>query len=175
MNSALELFANEGFHSTSISKIAKIAGISKGLIYNYFESKDDLLQQIIIHGTKTINEPFDRNKDGLLTEEEFKYFLIELFSMLQDRRPFWRLFYALLLQPNVFTHTIDTFEEITERMQVNLLDFFKRQNFEEPEKELLLFKATIEGASLMTVTAPGQLPLEPLLDAIIERYSKPNK
>ena len=41
MEVALECFANEGYHSTSISKIAKSAGISKGLIYNYFELNED--------------------------------------------------------------------------------------------------------------------------------------
>ncbi len=47
MNSALHLFATKGFHQTSISSIAKHAQISKGLMYNYFESKDALLCEII--------------------------------------------------------------------------------------------------------------------------------
>ncbi|MFO8235224.1 MAG: helix-turn-helix domain-containing protein [Bacteroidales bacterium] len=32
---ALELFAEQGYYGASISKIAKRAAISKGLIYNY--------------------------------------------------------------------------------------------------------------------------------------------
>ena len=47
MVAALELFAAEGFHTTSISKIAARAGISKGLIYNYYSSKEDLIKSII--------------------------------------------------------------------------------------------------------------------------------
>ncbi|MDV7394640.1 helix-turn-helix domain-containing protein, partial [Arthrospira platensis SPKY1] len=47
MEKALELFAEKGFASTSISQIAKEAGISKGLMYNYFESKEQLLHEII--------------------------------------------------------------------------------------------------------------------------------
>ena len=38
METALELFAENGFHATSMSQIAKKAGISKGLAYNYFEN-----------------------------------------------------------------------------------------------------------------------------------------
>ena len=45
MEVSLELFAENGFHATSISKIAKKAGISKGLAYNYFESKKDILDE----------------------------------------------------------------------------------------------------------------------------------
>ena len=44
---ALELFANQGYHKTSINQIAKTVGVSKSLIYNYFESKDHLLAHII--------------------------------------------------------------------------------------------------------------------------------
>jgi len=39
MNTALQLFENNGYESTSISKIALTAGVSKGLMYNYFPSK----------------------------------------------------------------------------------------------------------------------------------------
>ena len=44
---ALELFGRQGYHSTSISAIAKAAGVSKGLMYNYFESKEALLVEIM--------------------------------------------------------------------------------------------------------------------------------
>ena len=40
MDIALEHFANEGYHTTTINHIARHAGISKGLMYNYFESKE---------------------------------------------------------------------------------------------------------------------------------------
>lgn len=39
---ALEVFAQRGFEATSISQVAEAAGISKGSIYLYFESKAEL-------------------------------------------------------------------------------------------------------------------------------------
>jgi len=45
---ALELFAHHGYHSTSISQIAKEANVSKGLVYNYFDSKEELLRHIVL-------------------------------------------------------------------------------------------------------------------------------
>jgi len=48
MDVALELFANEGYYPTSISKIASKAGISKGLMYNYFKSKEVLITVMIL-------------------------------------------------------------------------------------------------------------------------------
>lgn len=40
---ALKLFDQKGYRGTTISDIAECAGISKGLIYNYFKSKKDIL------------------------------------------------------------------------------------------------------------------------------------
>ena len=39
LQSALELFAKEGFTATSTSKIAKHAGVSEGLIFRHFGSR----------------------------------------------------------------------------------------------------------------------------------------
>ena len=55
MDVALEHFANEGYFRTTISHIARHAGISKGLMYNYFESKEALLRAIV---HKSVNEVY---------------------------------------------------------------------------------------------------------------------
>ena len=73
MNNALELFANYGYHTTSISNISEKAGISKGLLYNYFSSKEELLKSIIDEGIKQISSPIHPNKAGILTDEELQY------------------------------------------------------------------------------------------------------
>jgi len=48
---AQQLFANEGFFKTAVGNISKHSGISKGLMYNYFESKDELLPEIVTNKT----------------------------------------------------------------------------------------------------------------------------
>lgn len=44
---SLKLFAQKGFHSTSIQDILDEAHISKGTFYNYFSSKKDCLVAIL--------------------------------------------------------------------------------------------------------------------------------
>jgi TetR/AcrR family transcriptional regulator, repressor of fatR-cypB operon len=46
LNTALKLLVENGFHNTPMSLIAKEAGVSAGIIYHYFESKDDLIHQL---------------------------------------------------------------------------------------------------------------------------------
>ncbi|WP_375385409.1 TetR/AcrR family transcriptional regulator [uncultured Microbacterium sp.] len=40
---AVELFATQGYAHTSVQQIVEAAGVTKGAMYHYFESKDDLL------------------------------------------------------------------------------------------------------------------------------------
>lgn len=42
LRTAAMLFADQGFARTDVAQIAKQAGVAKGSIYNYFESKEDL-------------------------------------------------------------------------------------------------------------------------------------
>jgi len=44
---ALELFAQQGFAATRLRDVARHAGVSKGTVYLYFKSKEDLLRAVV--------------------------------------------------------------------------------------------------------------------------------
>jgi AcrR family transcriptional regulator len=43
---AVKVFAEKGFHSSRVGDVAEEAGIAYGLVYHYFQSKEDLLETI---------------------------------------------------------------------------------------------------------------------------------
>jgi len=47
MEQATALFADRGYHPTSVSDIVDSLGVGKGVFYWYFESKDDLFLEIL--------------------------------------------------------------------------------------------------------------------------------
>lgn len=47
VTAAARLFAEKGFHRTTTREIAEVADVSEGTLYNYIESKDDLLLDIM--------------------------------------------------------------------------------------------------------------------------------
>jgi AcrR family transcriptional regulator len=49
MEKSLELFAKQGFESTSVQQITEHCGISKGAFYLSFKSKDELISELIDH------------------------------------------------------------------------------------------------------------------------------
>jgi AcrR family transcriptional regulator len=111
MDVALEHFANEGYYSTTISHIARHAGMSKGLMYNYFESKEALLRAIIHKSVNEVYKYLDIDRDGYLSEKEFEYFLRKITVLLKEKRYFWRLLMQLLMQNDAREQLLGAFPE----------------------------------------------------------------
>jgi AcrR family transcriptional regulator len=110
LDAALQLFAKNGYASTSIDKIAKRAGISKGLMYNYFESKEELLFTIINGLMVEFFDAIDPDHDGFVTDEEADGFIDKMFEILIHRKSEMKLYYQLSFQPQVLDALIHRFD-----------------------------------------------------------------
>jgi AcrR family transcriptional regulator len=98
---AKELFIKRGFHATSMRDVASGAGTSLGNLYNYYKTKEDILESIIARYQKVIDarlraifdeieEPFD--PDSLV---RFGGMIKELVNSHSD---FWLLMYIDILE-----------------------------------------------------------------------------
>ena len=54
LQGALKLFATKGYFNTSVSDIANKLKISKGLLYNYFDNKERLLNEAVDFALKEV-------------------------------------------------------------------------------------------------------------------------
>jgi TetR/AcrR family transcriptional regulator, fatty acid metabolism regulator protein len=46
LDAAITVFARQGFHSARVSDVAAEAGVAYGLVYHYFDSKDQMLNEL---------------------------------------------------------------------------------------------------------------------------------
>ena len=51
LDKALKVFAKKGFDATKMADLSKIIGISQGLIYHYFPSKEELFNTLVKRAT----------------------------------------------------------------------------------------------------------------------------
>jgi AcrR family transcriptional regulator len=172
LHTALELFAHEGYYPTSISKIADKAGISKGLMYNYFPSKEELILAIIGKGIDKLNESLDPDHDGILTKEELEYYIHENFRILQENSDYWKLYFSTMMQPAVFKLVKAKFPHFLPPLQKVVEDYYKRLGIHEPEIEAVYFDAMLDGVFLNYVLDPDGFPLEKVKDLIIRKMKK---
>lgn len=61
---ATRLFAKKGFESTSVQEIVEAAGVTKGAMYHYFSSKDDLLYELYARVLRMQTERLERFAAG---------------------------------------------------------------------------------------------------------------
>lgn len=168
MDTALELFAENGFHATSISQIAKKAGISKGLTYNYFESKDEILDQIVKTGFDSIYSHFDLDHDGVLTTDEFKYFIRKSFQVISENRRFWKLYTILLMQSDLAESVLEKYGDSTAFITQTLKKFIESRGSKDPEGDLMIISSLIKGATMIIISAPDYFPVKELEEKIID-------
>jgi len=172
MDTALDLFANKGFHSTSIQDIAEKAGISKGLLYNYFDSKEDLIRIIIAKGLDDIFVFFDPNHDGILTKQEIQYFIEETFRIMEENMEFWKLYISILTQPLVLKLVEKRFSEIMGSLWRIIERYFEQQGEKDPKVSARIFGALLDGIGLHFILDPENFPLEAVKQKLIDFYTK---
>lgn len=72
LQQAIILFAEQGYESTTIAKVAKAAGVSFGSVFTYFENKDQLFYHAVTEPLetkyKTAMLDFDPEAEDLLSE-----------------------------------------------------------------------------------------------------------
>jgi TetR/AcrR family fatty acid metabolism transcriptional regulator len=64
LEAAVSVFAQSGFHESTISQIAKAAGVADGTIYLYFKNKDDILVHFFNYKTRQVFARFREEVDN---------------------------------------------------------------------------------------------------------------
>ncbi len=171
LESALELFALKGFHGSSMQEIAKKAGVSKGLAYNYFNSKEEILKEILNDAKKAggliMTQVFEE-------EDNFKQvqLLIEAtFEHIAAGETYWRMFSSLMLQPNV-VESFDFVDEFGTNLVELTTKMFKRMGIKNAKTEALLLDASIDGIILHYLFFKDKYPLQRVKKELIKKYSK---
>lgn len=124
INSALTEFGNNPFEKASTNVIVKNAGISKGLLYHYFDSKELLYEYLVdFYFTKTISELSDQFND------EEPDILKRLEDMIRAKVAYLKDFPAAIAFAKAFYHnySVDDAKAIVEKhMPMKYMDFYTK-------------------------------------------------
>ena len=99
LDAAIQSIADRGYAQTSVSDVARTAGMSKGAVHYHFESKEDLIAQVAEHCSAEMQERVDQAWDAAREpNEKIRCALAEMRSFARGRGPIMRVFAALLAQ-----------------------------------------------------------------------------
>jgi len=168
-DTALDLFARFGYHSTSISKIAKEANMSKGLLYNYYDGKQDLLKDIIMTGFKKLTQ---LNNNNYETDEDIVQFIEKTIEEVKASPAYWKLYFSLLLQPSVYESIIKDFTELFNNFFSKIVGYFQKKGVKNPVAEVLLLTASLDGVCMNYVSDTDFFPIDDIKEIYIERFKQ---
>lgn len=126
MESALELFAKQGFEATSVQQITEHSGISKGAFYLSFKSKDELIMALIDHFMEQFVSDIDHIvKDSNNTGKELlRKFFYTTFHSFQKHSDFAKIF--IKEQAHTFNEELISkgrhFDQLIDDITLSMLD-----------------------------------------------------
>ncbi len=168
VNSAMTLFAQNGYAHTTTRKIAQQAGISTGLMYHYFDSKENLLHAVFENCMAILSQAFAEVLDQHQPPERLAALIGEMFTMLENDQDFWALFYMMRSQPAIMDILGDSFRQWTRRLHDLFVADLKVMGSAEAELEALMLYSLIEGTIQQYLLDPKNYPL----DRVTERISQ---
>lgn len=141
INAALKLFAEEGYKSTSTSKVAKEAGVSEGLIFRHFGNKEGLLEAIVKMGEEQANVLMADIVLEIEPKELIRKYLDLAIKVSKDKASidFWRLQFKIKWELEIYgEHKMRALEEA-------LIKAFEKLKYHHPKEETNLLLTLMDG------------------------------
>lgn len=161
LSEALKLFAQQGYSATSTSQVAKAAGVSEGLIFRHFNSKEGLLHAILDQGKEMSAQVYAHMLNQSDPKDTLRDILEMPFKIENEGENFWKLIYSLKWQ-------MDTYDEgFIAPIKAVLIDVFQKLGAKDPEAEADFVIIVIDGAALEVLlrkTGDKQRIIKVLLD-----------
>ncbi len=174
MAAAMHLFARDGYERTSIAGIAREAGVAKGLLYNYFSSKEDLLRTLILEAFSGGDEQV-ANLVAADPRSTLRNLLKWFFDEMRQRPEHWRLITEITLRVDkyAFVHELAK-AKMEEYVQV-LSRLFAQLNYTDPLNEARLFVGILDGIGVEALVLKDDYPLAAMEKFLLKKYCDENK
>lgn len=161
INSAMKEFGANSFDKASTNVIVKEAGISKGLLYHYFETKEALFDYLVIFTLKSMGEAIvDRvdwvNGDLIERMQSVIYIKLEILKQYPNMLDFGKVMFG--------SKTVDEIKNITDQYVPNIHSKVYSHNI-----DYSLFKENIDVARAVKMI---QLFLDGYSEQVLKKFKK---
>lgn len=172
LKAAMKLFAARGYAGTPVRAIARSAGISVGLMYNYFPTKADVLGALFEESMQDVQASFASADAARTPSQRIERLVRSSFEILDANRDFWRLSYGVRMQPAVVSGLGKRLQAWMETIQTTLARYLREAGSKQPELDAALLFALIDGVSQHYVLDPRNYPLADVADRIVALFTR---
>lgn len=177
LSSALELFARNGYSATTTDEIARKAGVSKGLIFTHFPTKEDILLTILEEEILRLIRDFGEESNRQSPKERFIW-LIDKWIAIVETKP-------LLVRLSLHLNLDDAYRKLIRRRGKQLMMRYMTRmrkllvqlGSTTPDLDLYLLNFVFDGITANYAVAPTLFPpigtiKNHLIEVFLSRWEK---
>jgi TetR/AcrR family fatty acid metabolism transcriptional regulator len=129
LEAARKVFADRGFHEATVEEIAEAAGVAKGTVYLYYESKRDVYFAALKFGIAQMYASLRHEvKKVAAPEEKLKALIAAKLAYFDENRDFFKIYYSELGNiPSAHPGGIDKELKVLYQDQARLVETILRE------------------------------------------------
>ncbi|AZB42210.1 TetR/AcrR family transcriptional regulator [Bacillus sp. FJAT-42376] len=170
---AIDLFIKKGYHSTSIEEVTKLAQVSKGLLYHYYEGKEGLLAAMVHMRIGNLRSVMERAASMESPADQICEIAEGSIENVYRQPELYRFFLNIQTQPHqdliLAKYAIRLKNEFEQQFELQS-QMFERLGVSEPRKRSLFFSSTLNGIMLMICSYPDHFPIEEMKTQVTEEF-----
>lgn len=173
LEAALELFARRGYSATTMAAVSERAGVSKGLAYNYFASKEAILEALLEDSWQA---DFRLTREAAAIEDpacRLRFLIEGTLTRAKERPELTRLGLQLLLQPEAQATLLRAKRRLAREFR-NWQRVFSQAladlGIAQPDAEVVFLSSLLNGITLTWLFTGGQIDFNGLERRVLRLY-----
>jgi AcrR family transcriptional regulator len=167
---ALRVFARAGYAGASVRDVAREAGVAQGLLYNYYQGKQDLLAAVFRRCMGDVQASFAAADVGAPPAERLAQLIRASFVVLREHLAFWQLVYGVRQQPDVVAALGPELHAWAEGVRATLEGRLRDAGRSDPAVEARLLFAAIDGVAQHFALDPAGYPLDAVAERLVATF-----
>ena len=160
LEAALSVFAQDSYNGASMAAVAKKAKVSKGLIYNYFKSKEEILVSLVVDVFDEVMIQLDLNLDQPLNKDGFIKVIEKSVDEVVKNPQRWKLYMSLSFQPDVTPILMEQMMPKIQPFMIAVNNYFISKGHEDPMTMMRYYSAVLDGVQMHILMDPENFPIE---------------
>ena len=171
LEAALEVFAQDSYHGASMAAVAKKAKVSKGLIYNYFKSKEEILISLVVDVFDEVMDQMDLNLDQPLDKDGYIKVIEKSVDEVVKNPQRWKLYMSLSFQPDVTPILMAQMMPKIQPFMIAVNNYFMGKGYEDPITMMRYYSAVLDGVQMHILMDPENFPVEKVKQMMIDQFA----
>jgi AcrR family transcriptional regulator len=176
IEAAGRVFRHAGFQTATMAQVAQAAGVSKGLPYHYFESKEELASAVVAFHLADVWDVL-ASWPATGPEERLRWFVSTALNHARTHADSYRLYLSLALQPTTRDLVL---AEVAKRramllgVEEELRSIFSELGHADPGAAALVLRVTVDGLIQYLLIAGDGFPIPEAVSQVMALHCRPS-